>query len=191
MRLAVLSDIHGHLPALEAVLADVQQYEVDGFIIAGDLTGGPQTMETLHLLRSPNTWIIRGNSDINMLRYAANDVPDTWHSSQQYALLRWGYQHLNEEALEFIRALPEQRVVQINGADSIRIVHGSPRDPYEGINPDPDPYLLDLALAQTTEPVLVCGHDHVPWKRERDGRLVLNPGAVCGSLNGDIRAQYA
>ncbi len=64
MRLAVLSDIHDNLPALEAELADVQQYEADGFIIAGDLTGGPQTMETLRMLRSLGTWIIRGNDDL-------------------------------------------------------------------------------------------------------------------------------
>jgi hypothetical protein len=50
---------------------------------------------------------------------------------------------------------------------------------------------LNLAFAQISEPVLVCGHTHIPWKQEQDGRLALNPGAVCGSLNGDVRAQYA
>lgn len=193
MRLAVLADIHGNLPALEAVLEDARQYGVAGFIVAGDLTGGPQPLETLHLLRSlgTGTWIIQGNSDINLLRYATNNVPESWHTSLQYALLRWGHQHVDEEALAFIRALPEQAVVSIKETDLIRIVHGSPRDPYEGINPNADPDLLDRALAETDEPVLVCGHDHIPWQRKRDRRLALNPGAVCGPLNGDTRAQYA
>jgi hypothetical protein len=48
-----------------------------------------------------------------------------------------------------------------------------------------------LALAQTSEPVLVCGHTHRPWKVERDGKLALNPGSVCGPLNGEVGAQYA
>jgi hypothetical protein len=48
-----------------------------------------------------------------------------------------------------------------------------------------------LALTQTSEPVLVCGHTHIPWKAERQGKLALNPGAVCGPLNGEVGAQYA
>ena len=66
MRLAVLADIHGNLPALEAVLADLQQHDVDGIIIAGDLTGGgPYPVETIRLLRTLSCWIIRGNTKIS------------------------------------------------------------------------------------------------------------------------------
>jgi len=54
-----------------------------------------------------------------------------------------------------------------------------------------EPAAVDLALSQTDEPVLVCGHTHIPWKWERNGRLALNPGAVCGPLDGYIGAQYA
>jgi hypothetical protein len=86
--------------------------------------------------------------------------------------------------------LPEQRVIELPGTTPIRVVHGSPRDPVEGLHPD-EPEALDRALANTLEPVLVCGHSHLPWKLERDGKLALNPGAVCGALNGDTRAQYA
>ena len=209
MRLAVLADVHGNLPALEAVLADVQRQGADGIIVAGDLTAGPQPVETIRLLRSLGSWMIRGNTDNNLLRYNAGDAPDAWHVSRQWAVMRWSYLHLDRETLDFIASLPEQCAIALDDIAPIRVVHGSPRDPSESLFPDRDPVKLSLfrkagllppdcdpakldqALAQINEPVLVCGHTHIPWKQEHDGRLALNPGAVCGSLNGDVRAQYA
>jgi len=208
MRLAVLSDVHGNLPALEAVLADVQRYDVDGIIVAGDLTAGPQPTEVICLLRSLGSWMIRGNTDNNLLLYAKGDAPDGWCVSKQWAVMRWSHRSLDEKALEFMAELPEQRVVALGGTAPIRVVHGSLRDPSESLfpdrdpeklsqfrearllPPDHDPLRLDLVLAGIEEPVLVCGHTHIPWKKEHDGKLALNPGAVCGPLNGDVRAQY-
>ena len=191
MRLAVLSDIHGNLPALEAVLQDLERWNVWGIIVAGDFTGGPQPVETIRLLRARRTWMIRGNSDDNLLRYGNGLAPPAWHSSRQFALLRWAHRNIDEDTFGFLQSLPQQRVVQVPGTAAIRVVHGSPRDPYESIFPDREPATLDIALAQVDEPVFVCGHTHIPWKVVRQGRLALNPGAVCGPLNGDVRAQYA
>ncbi len=191
MRLAVLSDVHGNLPALEAVLEDVQQYAVDGFVVAGDLTGGPQANETIERLRALESWMIQGNSDINLLRYECGDAPPAWHTSRQYCLLRWAHRNLSQENLAYLQSLPEQLTAALVGTKPIRVVHGSPRNPFESIFPDRDLTVLDLALAQITEPVLICGHTHLPWSLEKNGRLALNPGAVCGALNGDTRAQYA
>jgi putative phosphoesterase len=191
MRLAVMSDVHGNLPALEAVLTDLNQYEVDGIIVAGDLVGGPQAVEVVRLLRSFGSWMIRGNSDRDLVRYDAGEMSAHRYTCRQFAPLRWIHRHVCRETLDFIKSLPEQRVVEIAGTAAIRVVHGSPRDPSEYIFPHDDPSTLDLALAQTSEPVLVCGHAHIPWKVERDGRLALNPGAVCGPQNGEVGAQYA
>ena len=191
MRLAVMSDIHGNLPALEAVLEDLQPYEPDGILAAGDFIGGPQPVETMRLLRSLDSWMIRGNSDTGLLRYGLGNAPDAHYTHRQFALLRWAHRHVDQETFDLIRSLPGQRVVEIDGTAPIRMVHGSPRNPSESIFPDRDPATLDLALAQTGEPVLVCGHTHIPWKVEQGGRLALNPGAVCGPLNGQVCAQYA
>ena len=209
MRLAVLADIHGNLPALEAVLTETQQHDVDGIIVAGDLTAGPQPIETIRLLRSLDSWMIRGNTDNNLLRYDAGDAPDGWRVSRQWAVMRWSYLHLDRETLDFIASLPEQRAIALDDTAPIRVVHGSPRNSSESLfpdrdlvklslfrkagllPPDRDPARLELAFAQINEPVLVCGHTHIPWKQEHDSRLALNPGAVCGPLNGDVRAQYA
>jgi putative phosphoesterase len=190
VRLAVMSDVHGNLPALEAVLEDLQQYELDGVIVAGDFIGGPHPVETIHLLRALGSWMIRGNSDSRLVERAAGNVPAKY-TCLQFALARWASAHVDQETVDFLKSLPEQRVVNIPGAPAIRVVHGSPRDPSESIFPDRDLSTLDLALAQVGEPVLVCGHTHIPWSLERDGRLALNPGAVAGPLNGEVGAQYA
>jgi len=192
MRLAVMSDVHSNLPALEAVLNNLQQYEIDGIIVAGDLVGGgPHAVETIRLLRSLGCLMIRGNADSGLLRYDAGEVPANRYTCRQFALLRWTHRHVDRGTLDFIKSLPEQRVVELAGTVAIRVVHGSPRNPSESIFPDRDPATLDLALAQTSEPVLVCGHTHIPWKVEREGKLALNPGSVCGPLNGQVGAQYA
>ena len=69
-RLAILSDTHGNLPALEAVLADIEGQGVDDIIVAGDLVGGPNPVETIRLLRDLDSCMIRGNSDTGFVRHA-------------------------------------------------------------------------------------------------------------------------
>ncbi len=190
MRLAVMSDVHGNLPALEAVLEDMQQYELDGIIVAGDFVGGPHLAETVRLLRDLDSWMIRGNGDNRLVERAAGNISANY-THLQFAMARWVSAHADQETLDFLRSLPEQRVVSIPDVPAIRVVHGSPRNPSESIFPDLDLSTLDVALAQVGEPVLVCGHTHIPWNLARDGRLALNPGAVTGPLNGEVGAQYA
>jgi putative phosphoesterase len=191
LRLAVLADIHGNLPALEAVLNDLEYQNVDGIIVAGDFIGGPQANETLRMVRSVNGWAIKGNSDINLINYAEGKTPLTWRTSQQFALLRWAYRNLDKDLLEYLQSLPEQQVVKAIPEAPVRIVHGSPRDPFESLFPDRDQETLSWAIAEMHEPVLICGHTHLPWMLEQEGKLILNPGAICGALNEDVRAQYA
>jgi len=191
LRLAILADVHGNLPALEQVLNDAQRQGVESVIVAGDLTGGPHPVETIGLLMSMGATMIRGNSDEDLLRFRHGHAPAAWYSSLQFALLRWTHNHLDRHTYEFLESLPLERSVSFTGAPSLRVVHGSPGDPYEGLSPDEDLAVLDSALASIAENVLICGHSHRPWMAKRAGRLVVNPGAVCGPLNGDIAAQYA
>lgn len=190
-RYAVLADVHGNMPALEAVLADMRQHRVDGIVVAGDLTCGPHQIETTDLLRSLGSQMIQGNGENNLVRDDTGHAPDYWRTSRQWALHRWTYRNLDRATLDFIATLPEQLVISLPGTAAIRVVHGSPRDPAEGLCPDDDLAALELALAQIAEPVLVCGHTHIQWKWERDGRLAFNPGSVAGPLDGHVGAQYA
>jgi predicted phosphodiesterase len=209
-RLAVLADVHANLPALEAVLLDIQRQDVDAVIAAGDyLTSGPFPVDVVRLLRSLDVWMIRGNAEGYFLDYHAREAPEAWYTSYQWAALRWSYRQLDSETLDFIARLPEQRVVAPDGAAPIRIVHGSPSSPSERLfpegdpaalgwfreagllPPDGDPPRLIRTFEQIGEPVLVCGHTHIPWAHREGRRLALNPGAVSLSFDGDVRARYA
>ena len=189
--IAVLADIHGNLPGLEAVLHDMQMFQPAGFIVAGDLTSGPQPNQVIQLLRQLGRWLILGNSDINLLRYVDGSAPESWSTLHQFASLRWANKTIDPEILRYLQGLPEQSVVQIPGTAPIRVVHGSPRDPYESILLQEGLGLLETSLAMIEEPVLVCGHTHQPWAMHLNGKLALNPGSVAGPLNGQVGAQYA
>ena len=191
MRFAVMADIHGNLLALEAVLDDIENEAVDGIIIAGDLSGGPEMVETIRRIRSLEAWVIRGNNEEYFFRYQNGTAPDAWRTTSQWAPMRWLYQQLDDEIFDYLRALPEQQVIPLDGKIAIRVVHGSPRSSSEQIHPDSDPSILHQALDQIDESVMVCGHTHLPWKRIYKEQLAVNPGAVCGPLNGFIGAQYA
>jgi len=209
MKLAVLADVHGNLPALEAVLDDVETQRVDGIIVAGDFAGGPQPREVFDWLRASATWIIRGNGEDYLLDYYTGVAPAGWRDSGQWASMRWSYDQFTARDLDEIAAMPEQQVLAFDGLDPIRVLHGSPRRATEHVRPDPARGGLTLhgdgsillgnatalcvrdAVALIGEPVMICGHSHVPWSQRLDGRLALNPGSVGNPLNGDVRAQYA
>ncbi len=192
MRIAVLSDIHGNLPALEAVFEDLKTRTPDGLIVAGDFVGGPNPDQTIDLLRSLNpNWMILGNSDINILRYIDGQVPETYRTAKQFALLRWGSIHISSESLDFLRDLPQQQIITLDGTAPIRVVHGSLDNPFNGYDPETELEKFDFDFRNLSEMVLVCGHTHCPWSVERNGKLALNPGSVAGPLNGYVGTQYA
>jgi predicted phosphodiesterase len=208
MRLAILADVHGNLPALEAVLDDIKKQSVARILVAGDLTGGPQSQEAIERLRSLNAWVIRGNREDYLMAWDAGAVPDYWRESEQWAPLRWEYSHLERAALDWIVALPGPQTFCVSGASPIRVVHGSPNSVKEPLFSQDEAVLkwfrasgytdkelggerLDAVLASLVEPVLACGHTHISWMQARNGKLVFNPGSVGAPLNGDPRAQYA
>ncbi|MBN2003988.1 MAG: metallophosphoesterase family protein [Anaerolineae bacterium] len=204
MRLAILSDVHGNLPALEAVLADARSHGVDGYVVAGDLAlGGPFPVETLERLRALNPWMIRGNNEGYFDDYRSG-AKKALRSRSQWAMLRWTHAQLGQEALDFLAALPATLKITPPGAGALCVVHGSHRSAFEGIQPpDPDvqrkfaqaqvtaPLSVEAALAQTATAVLICGHTHIAWQHRVDGQLALNPGAVGGPIDGVVGAEYA
>jgi len=191
MRLAVLADVHGNNPALEAALSEIEQDAVDGILVAGDMVTGPNSVEVLRRLRALGAWMIRGNNENYILRLASGDAPDWQYHARQWAFMRWNLQQMDKDSLTFLRNLPEQRTLTFGGADPIRMVHGSPRDVSELVYPDQDMSRLETALKMVPEPVLIFGHTHIPWQLRLDGRLALNPGSVCGTFNGQTGGGYA
>ena len=192
MRLAVLADVHGNRPALEAVLADLHGFRPDGLIVAGDYVGGPHPDETIALLLGirPN-WLILGNSDLGLLRFLDGKSPAYQRFAKQFALLRWACQRIKPDSVDVLRRLPETLAVRLDGPDAIRVVHGKLDNAFDGYDPAGETQALISDVMAIEEKVLICGHTHRPWIFEVHGRLALNPGSVAGPLNGYRGAQYA
>ncbi len=190
VRIALLADVHGNLPALQAVLADMRCFNPDAMVVAGDLSIGPGSHETTRLLLENGAICICGNSDINLLKFLDGRVPGEWNTVRQFALLRHAARTSTPELIAFLRSLPLTRTVQVGDAPPLLIAHGSPDDPYEGLDPE-NPERIHHFLAAQAENVLVCGHTHQPYSLEWHGRLAINPGSVACPLNGQIGAQWA
>lgn len=208
MHIALLADIHGNLPALEAVLDDVSRQTVDQIVVAGDLVGGPQSQEVIDRLRDLDCIPVRGNREEYWLDFGSGRAPAHWYEGEQWAGLRWEYHGAGRTTWEWIAALPEHQVLSLPGSAPIHIVHGSPASTTEVLYPGNDPALLsrfkeglvlpdppdlhrlETLLEQIDEPVLVCAHSHLSWHWTGGSRLVVNPGSVGHPCDGDPRARY-
>lgn len=190
MRVAILSDIHGNLLALEAVLDDLAATGgADAVIVAGDLClGGPQPRETLARLRALGYPIVQGNTDRD-LALAPAETAESDHAE----LLDWTRQQLAEDALAFLRALPfDHRVLDPTGAGSLQIVHANPQnldDPLQPYSPDTAVAPLLSGLAPEVQ-ALAFGHLHIPFAREFGFLLLANISSVGQPKDGDRRANY-
>ncbi|MHB8621032.1 MAG: metallophosphoesterase family protein [Chloroflexota bacterium] len=188
MRIAALSDVHGNLAALEAVLADIEDTKPDRIVVAGDLVAlGPQPTETLaRLMAIPNVVAIRGNTE----RYLADPdeaprrtgSPD--YSEDWIASFWWTRQRLAPDELRALETLPI--LAQI---DDCLVVHGSLSGDEEGLLPEVES-VRQREKADWAR-LLICGHTHRPFFKQLDGVMVVNDGSVGWPLDGDPRPSYA
>lgn len=143
-RLAVLADIHGNLPAFEAVMADLEGFTpLDGILVAGDITGGPGQQAVLERLVELGALMIQGNGEQAVARLALGDAPQIVTTAKQFSLTRWAHDNLSPALLDFVCRLPAQAVWEDPlhpGSDGrIRVVHGSPRAAGEPVYPERRP----------------------------------------------------
>jgi predicted phosphodiesterase len=179
--LGVLYDIHGNVPALEAVLGDADELGVERWLLGGDYgTPSPWPLETLARLKKlePATWI-RGNGE-RWLREPPTDRPEVM---QSYELFAGG---LPDDVVEWLYNLPPQAEV-----DGVLYVHGSPLSDVESFAPEPEEDEARM-LAGVRDRLIVFGHSHQQFRRlGPDGTDLLNPGSVGMPLDGDTRAAWA
>lgn len=202
-RLAILSDTHGNLPALEAVLADIaRQGPPDFYWVLGDLVAFfPWPGETLARLRAlPNVSFLQGNTDRYLVTgrrpLAPVRSPEDWARMPGFlemrdALFRWTVERLTWEEYLFLRDLPTRLEMDPPGYGRVVGVHAVPGDDEVNVFPDtPDeeviPYLSGLGAR-----LMVYGHTHRPLDREVRGVRLINGGSVGLPLDGDPRAAYA
>jgi predicted phosphodiesterase len=197
-RIAALSDVHGNIAALEAVLADVAREKPDRVVVAGDLVlNGPEPVAVVDLLRTlvaDGAAIIAGNTDVAVadFDYAAafpwmtDGVPDAI-----VAAAEWAHEALGEERLDWLRSLPSERRVRTDDDTLVLVCHASPGSQTAGFDQNLDPSVTIERVARTDARVVVCGHTHLPEVRDLGWKVIVNDGSAGYIFDGDPTASWA
>jgi putative phosphoesterase len=192
MRIAIVSDVHGNLTALEAVVADLRRRAPDLVLHGGDLaTSGARPGEVVDRIRELGWPGVCGNTD-EML-WAPEPLADlARRHPQQHAMWRVLEEiatrtcdGLGEERIRWLQALPRE-----HRRDPVALVHASPGDLWVAPSPEASDAELDAAYRALAAPVAVYGHIHRPFVRDLGSRIVANTGSVSLSYDGDPRASY-
>jgi len=182
VRVAAISDIHGNLPALEAVLAEIDREGVDDIVVAGDTAHGPWAAEIVDLLVERGARCVRGNAD--------REVVD--RSDRFGPLAPWSADRLGERRLAVVAGWPLTVELSVDGLGETLVCHSTPTsdDPiYTRITPDAE---LVGILEEVDADVLVCGHTHMQYDRTlSSGLRVVNPGSVGSPYEGARGAYWA
>ena len=198
MRIALLSDIHGNLPALDAVLSDMQpRGPFDQVIVAGDLAwSGPWPAEVVDRVCAVATAVIQGNTDAFFARQPEETPPLGKDEDRFAAQFAWMLDRLGSERVAYLAGLPfDHRIVPAPGHE-LRVVHANPVDLLRPITPHLTPADLDELLLGATgqEPVwraLAFGHVHVPHIHHWRERLLVDVASAGLPMDRDPRACYA
>lgn len=177
MRIAIISDIHGNLTALQAVLADIKLQKVDDIICLGDIvTLGPQPKEVLNTLIELNCVIIKGNHDAAVVdpemaeEYEITEylIPD----------LYWCRERLTMEDLKLIEGFKTTHEMVLPNGVNVLFFHGSPISLIDIIQATTEPELLDKYFEGQKATVFIGGHSHIQMYRRYGEKLIVNAGSV-------------
>jgi predicted phosphodiesterase len=192
MRIAIVSDIHGNLTALEAVLADLGQTSPDLILHGGDLAdGGAKPAEIVDRIRDLRWQGVVGNSDEMLfapesLEEFAGQAPhlqSLWEAIRETAA--WTRAELGEERVAWLARLPR---VQVHGP--MALVHASPESTWRSPAPEVSDAELESVYGPLGQPIAIMGHIHRSFIRNVAGMVVANTGSVSLSYDGDLRAAY-
>jgi putative phosphoesterase len=192
--LAVFSDVHGNLPALEAVLADVERRMIPDVICLGDLVGyGPFPNEVAAFIRDRAIPTIMGNYDQG-IGFSTGDCGCVYRTDDQRAegaaSLAWTEAAASDATRAFLRTL-EDRLILETEAGEVLAVHGSPRRINEYLFEDRPQAAMERMAAADPYRAILFGHTHIPYVREVSGTAFVNVGSGGRPRDGDWRACYA
>ncbi len=191
MRIAVIADIHSNIYALQAVLRDIDQQEVEQIICVGDLVGyATFPNEVIELIRKRGILTIQGNYDESVAedRFACGcDYKDPKKLEQAGMSLVWTQNIITPENKEWLKNLPIEKRIKIEGKD-IYLVHGSPRMNNEYLYVDNEA-ILEI-LQDYSFDILICGHTHKPYTKNVGGRYIVNAGSAGKPKHGNPQATY-
>jgi predicted phosphodiesterase len=180
MRIAVLADIHGNLPALDAALADIDAAGVDAIVLNGDIATGPMPAETLDRLAALGDraiWV-RGNADRELVSVwdgdgLSRDLPEPARRPTEY-----GASMLTRAHRDRLADLPLSVVLDLDGFGPVRFCHATTRSDTEIVLVDSRVDRFRAGFADCAEDLVVLGHTHMPFDRLADRRRFVNPGSL-------------
>ncbi len=193
-QITIFGDIHANLPALEAVLADIDQRGLKNLYCLGDLVGyGTFPNEVITAIRERNIPTLMGNYDQGVGQ-DSDDCGCAYKTAEAKALgersIAWSNAHTTPENKQYLRQLAEHIPVQL-GELNVLLVHGSPRRINEYLYEDRPEASLERLFVELEADVLVCGHTHLPYHRVLgSGRQVINAGSVGKPKDNNPQAGY-
>jgi putative phosphoesterase len=194
MRLAIFGDIHANLPALEAVLADIERQRVDDLYCLGDLVGyATFPNEVTQRIQSLGVPTIMGNYDQGV-GLDLDDCGCAYRTAEEQQLgdrsIAWTRARVTDQNKAFLRSLHRELRIEVDGK-RVLLVHGSPRKINEYLFEDRPISSFQRLARSSNADAIVFGHTHKPYTRLVDDVLFLNAGSVGKPKDGDWRACYA
>lgn len=191
MKIAVISDIHSNIYALEEVLKDVKNRNVDLVVCTGDLVGyGTRPNEVINLIRENKILTIMGNYDDAIGNYkivCGCDYPDPKDAEKAGLSMSFTANETTDYNKEFLRNLLEEVVIKV-GNKTIRFVHGSTRLINEYLKEDSNE--AKEVMKDLKEDILVCGHTHIPYIKKYGEKLLVNAGSAGKPKTNNPNANY-
>jgi putative phosphoesterase len=190
VRFLCISDIHGELTALRAVLATAERRGYQKILVAGDLCfPGPEPLETWRALQREQAICVQGVADKALATMDPQQLEDLAADPTQKAMARRfveARRGVGELVLERLRRLPTHHRIALEDGRELLLVHGSPEDPTEAITHDLDDDEIMALIGDDPADVIVCGMSHTPFVRELDGVTVINVGSVGDAPGGGV-----
>ena len=185
MKIAVMSDVHGFSPALQAVLEDIRTQEIEQILVAGDIcVGGPDPAGCIQLIREHNCSAVYGNTDRDVLQ------------SNQDSEMQWTRSRLSESDVSWLQSLPfsirmpHPHAGEDDSASDLLIVHANPLDVDRHLSPNAsEREILEIIDGETAR-TITFGHLHVAYTRDVDGYTLVDVSAVGNPRDGDLRPRY-
>lgn len=189
--LAVLSDIHGNLPALEAVLTDLASFKVDHVVVPGDVINfGPFSRQTAELVIEKRWPVIRGNNEFFLVDYKTARAPGEWNDPVQFAPTAWLDRQFDRRLRTILGAWPDALNLRFRDAPPILVCHGTPESPWDSLYLTLTDKGIERLLPDAGADFVICGHTHLPMDRQSGKWRIFNPGSVGVPLDGIRSASY-
>jgi putative phosphoesterase len=197
-RLAVLSDVHGNVAALDAVRKAIKAARPDAILVAGDhVLNGPEpsaAVDGLRELEADGALIVQGNTDIAVADFdyaaafpwLADGVPEPFRAAAE-----WAHDAIGEERVDWLRRLPSERRLRTDDDTLVLVTHASPGSQTAGFDQNLDASVVVERLARTDARIICCGHTHLPEVRNFGWKMIVNDGSAGYVFDGEPTASWA